>query len=112
MGERSREDLVSDMSIQEIKEGHIPTLSTTGNPNGRYVDEVMRKTIGIERGHDHIVTTKIINRTITDEYDEEDEEGNKVKKHIEKNAKVNLSKTLTPQGEFITQFNNDEDPEV
>jgi len=111
MGERSREDLVSDMSIQEIKEGHIPTLSTTGIPNGRYVDEVMRKTIGIERGFDHIVATKIIKRTITDEVEEENSQGDKVTKHIEKNANIILSKTLTPEGEFITQFNNDENPE-
>lgn len=111
MGEKKRINLMSDMSLQEVKPGHIPTLATTGITSGRYVDEVLKEVADQEKGFDHIVCTKIVKRLVEEEEEERASDGTKITKHIEKMANVIISQAITPQGEFVELFNNDTDTE-
>lgn len=92
-------------SLQEPKEGHIPTLATSGIVSGRYVDEVLLDRIGVEMGFDNIIETKIVKKEI-----EEEEmvsfKGEMVKEVSLKKSNIIISTALSPSGEFIELFSN------
>ena len=93
-------------ALQEPKEGHIPTLATSGIVSGRYVDEVLQPRYNKTIGFDNLIETKIVKREIEEEQ-MVSVKGEMVKEISLKKSNIIVSTALTPQGEFVELFSND-----
>jgi hypothetical protein len=93
-------------ALQEPKEGHIPTLATSGIVSGRYVDELLQPRYNKSIGFDNLIETKIVKREIEEEQ-MVSVKGELVKEISLKKSNIIVSTALTPQGEFVELFSND-----